>query len=117
ALASASRSHDTRDVIALLALGEALEAASLPELAARAYGSIADLHPHSADMLRVAAGRLDALGEDSLPLAIELWRRARDDRPDHPAGHHALAMALLRAGAYEDAFETLASSLTLTFDN
>ena len=116
ALASAARARDGRDVVALLALGESLEAASLPELAARAYGSIADLYPHSADMLRVAAGRLDALGEENLPLAIELWRRAKDDRPDHPAGHHALAMALLRAGAHDEAFETLRSALAISFD-
>ena len=115
-LAAAARARDSRDVSALLALGEALEAASLPELAARAYGSIADLRPHDAESLRVAAGRLDAMGGDRMPLAIELWRRAKDDRPDHPAGHHALAMALLRVGAYEEASDTLSAALAMTFE-
>ncbi|HSO34044.1 MAG TPA: AgmX/PglI C-terminal domain-containing protein, partial [Labilithrix sp.] len=117
ALAVASEAHarDARDVIALLALGEALDAAALPALAARAYGSIADLYPHDAAMLRVAAGRLEALGVESLPLAIELWRRAKDDRPDHPAAHHALALALLRAGAYAEALDTLEAALARTF--
>jgi len=115
-LASAARSRDGDDVSALIALGEALEAASLPALAARAYGSIADLHPHDAESLRVAAGRLDVMGKGCMPLAIELWRRAKDDRPDQPAGHHALAMALLRVGAYEQASDTLSAALAITFD-
>lgn len=56
------------------------------------------------------------MGGDRMPLAIELWRRAKDDRPDHPAGHHALAMALLRVGAYEEASDTLSAALAMTFE-
>jgi hypothetical protein len=101
------------DVAAILALGEAFEAAGMPDEAARAYGSIADLYPHRADMLRVAGGRLSALG--SHRLAIELLRRAKDDRPDQPSSHHLLAMALLAAGDHGRAFETLETAIRLPY--
>ena len=114
-IAADAHARDGRDVVALVALGEALEAAQLTELAARAFGSIADQHPHDADMLRVAAGRLEALGPETLPLAIELWRRAKDDRPDQPGAHHALALALLRAGARDEAVRTLDAALEISF--
>jgi tetratricopeptide (TPR) repeat protein len=109
--AAAAHAADARDVVALLALGEALEAADMREPAARAYGSIADLQPHRAEMLRLAGARLRRLGPAARPLAIELLRRARDDRPDQPSSHHLLAMALLEAGDHERAFDALAEGL------
>lgn len=111
ARAAAARSEAPRDVAALLALGEALSAADRPALAARAYGSIADLHAHRAEMVRLAGARLRRVGPGARPLAIALLRRARDDRPDEPSSHHLLAMALLEDGTYEAAFDALAEGL------
>jgi hypothetical protein len=111
-LAAAARARAPRDTTTLLALGEAFEAAGLVAQASRAYGSIADLEPHRADRLSVASARLAHLGGDSLPLALELARRAAEDRPDLPSSHHLLAMTLLQSGAYAEAFEVLSHALT-----
>lgn len=115
AIASAARSRDARDVMALVALGEALEAAHEGELAARAYGSVADLRPNDAEMLRVAASRIEHAAGAPTPLSIELLRRAVADRPDLPHGRHALGVALLRAGAHEEAFGVFAAAFTASF--
>ncbi len=104
-ISTAAVAERTDDVLALLALGESLEAAGLRKDAARAYGSIADLNPNRADMLRAAGTRLSAIGAH--PLAIELLTRARDDRPDQPSSHHLLAMALFAAGAPTHALAVL----------
>jgi len=95
------------DVLALLALGEAWEAAGEPAAAARAYGSLIDLFPSRADLRRLAGERLDKLGEAGRELAIDTYQKAVLERPDHPSGHRLLAWALLRAGRYEAAFEAL----------
>jgi tetratricopeptide (TPR) repeat protein len=117
ALSVAKEAHARRidDVGALLALGEAFEAARLPGQAARAYGSIADIYPHRADMLRVAGGRLAALGGTSLSLAIELLRRAQGDRPDQPSSYQLLAMAWLAAGRSTEALATLDAAAEAAF--
>jgi hypothetical protein len=127
-VASAARAHDPRDVLALLALGEAYDRAGLPDLALRAYGSIADLAPNDASMLRIAATHLAVIGATgatgapaptgattATPLVLELLRRAAEDRPDRPHGRHAYAMALLRAGAYERAFDVLAQAIGTSY--
>jgi hypothetical protein len=114
-VAANSHAHDLRDAPTLAALGEAFEAAGYPDQAARAYGSIADLEPHRADRLRAAAARLAHLGGENLSLAIELARRALGDRPDVPSSHHLLALTLLQAGRYEEAFDTLAHARTISF--
>jgi tetratricopeptide (TPR) repeat protein len=99
------------DVLALLALGEAWEAAGEKDAAARAYGSIIDLFPSRVDMRRLAGERLERLGETGLGLAIDTYRKAVADRPDHPSGHRLLAWALLRAGHPEEAFGALEAGL------
>lgn len=95
------------DVLALLALGEAWEAAGEKAAAARAYGSLIDLFPSRVDLRRLAGERLERLGEAGLGLAIDTYRKAAVDRPDHPSNHRLLAWALLRAGQPEAAFEAL----------
>jgi tetratricopeptide (TPR) repeat protein len=95
------------DVLALLALGEAWEAAGEPAAAARAYGSLIDLFPSRADLRRLAGERLERLGDAGRELAIDTYQKAVAERPDHPSGHRLLAWALLRAGRYEAAFEAL----------
>jgi Vault protein inter-alpha-trypsin domain/Tetratricopeptide repeat len=95
------------DVLALLALGEAWEAAGERKAAARAYGSLIDLYPGRADLRRLAGERLERLGSDGLGLAIDTYQKAVLDRPDHPSGHRLLAWALLRAGRHEEAFAAL----------
>jgi tetratricopeptide (TPR) repeat protein len=99
------------DVLALLALGEAWEAAGEPAAAARAYGSLIDLFPSRADLRRLAGERLERLGNAGLALAIDTYEKAVLDRPDHPSGHRLLAWALLRAGRYEEAFAALEKGL------
>ena len=103
----------TDDVVALLALGESLGAAGLISDAARAYGSIADLYPNRADMLRTAGTRLSGIGAHTL--AIELLRRAKDERPDQPSSHHLLAMALFAAGSHAEAIAVLGKAIALDF--
>jgi hypothetical protein len=65
-----------RDLVAMriLALGEALEANGMGLLAARAYGSIADLYPNRAELLRTAGERIDRVGARAL--AVDVYRRA-----------------------------------------
>lgn len=105
------READPTDVMAVVALGEALEANAEVEAAARAYGSIIDMFPERADMRRFAGSRLEHLGSAGGRLAINSYRRAREQRPDHPSSHRLLAFALLRAGRHESAFEVLAAAL------
>jgi tetratricopeptide (TPR) repeat protein len=95
------------DVLALLALGEAWEAAGERSAAARAYGSLIDLYPGRADLRRLAGERLERLGKEGMDLAIDTYRKAVLDRPDHPSGHRLLAWALLRAGRPGEAFAAL----------
>ena len=101
------RREQPGDVLALIALGEALEAKGDRPLAARAYGSLIDLFPGRADLRRFAGERLERLADTARGLAIDTYRRAVDDRPDHLTGHRLLAMALVRAGRPADAFAAL----------
>ena len=109
AMALARRWHreSPDDLMALTALGRAAEADGNLPLAARAYGSIAELHPSSAPMLRFAAGRLQALGPAGLRLATTFLKEARRQRSDHPSSHRALAWVHVQRQQYEDAFEVL----------
>ena len=86
------------DLPALLALARAASAAGDRTLAARAYGSLIDLFPSRAELRRAAGQGLEQLGADGLALAIDSYRRAVAQRPDHPAGHRLLGLALWRAG-------------------
>ncbi|MBL4635754.1 MAG: hypothetical protein JKY56_17970, partial [Kofleriaceae bacterium] len=103
---------DTASVLALVALGESLEAAGVPRLAARAYGSIIDLFPSRADLRRFAASRLARLPGDGVALAVDSLRKAVAQRPDHLTGHRLLAFALVRAGNLPQAFAALETGLT-----
>ena len=58
---TAAHAADPGDVIALIALGEALEAQRDLARAARAYGSLIDLFPSRADLRRFAGARLERL--------------------------------------------------------
>jgi len=108
------RAAEPGDVLALVALGEALGATGRTELAVRAYGSIIDLYPSRADMRRFAGQRLESLSAE-MELASDTYSVAVQQRPDHPVGHRLLAYALLRQGQPARAFVTLESGLTSRF--
>lgn len=113
-LASEWQLENPGDVAAILALGESLEARGSSAMAARAYASLVDLYPGRAELVRVAAERLDRVG-GALPaargLAIDAYRRALRDRPDHATGYRLLAWSLVRAGQLDEAFEVLGAGL------
>jgi len=104
------------DIMALIALGEALERGSKPAAAARAYGSIIDLYPSRADLRRFAGERLERLaGKDALELALDTFKKARDNRPDHPSSHRLYAFALVKAGRLQEAFEAMAKGAATVY--
>ncbi len=109
--ALAWRREEPGDVLALLGLGEALEARRDLAMAARAYGSIIDLYASRADLRRFAGERLERLAAAGRQLAIDTYRHAVADRPDHLTGHRLLAMALVRAGKHQEAFAALVHGL------
>lgn len=108
-------SESPGDVLALLALGEVWETAGETSAAARAYGSLIDLFPGRVDLRRLAGERLERLGDAGIELAIDTYRKAVEDRPDHPTGHRLLAWALLRAGRFEEAFAALERGLDQSY--
>ncbi|CAN5849246.1 hypothetical protein BH11MYX3_BH11MYX3_07850 [soil metagenome] len=93
------------DVLSLIALGEVLEARHDKVQAARVYGSIIDLFSSRADLRRWAGERLERVG--GRELAIDTYRRAVADRPDHVTGHRLLAYALVRSGDLAGAFAAI----------
>jgi hypothetical protein len=109
--ALAWQSDEPGDVMALIALGEALEAAGRPALAARAYGSIIDLFPARADMRRFAGERLERLAEHGNAIAADNYAKAVAQRPDHLTGHRLLAYALVRQGKHAEAFDAAMAGL------
>ncbi len=107
-LAQDWRASAPGDVLAVLALGEAYARSGEARQAARAYGSLIDLYPSRADLRRAAANRLEGLLDPAaLPLAVDSYRVALDQRPDHPTAHHLLAMALAKSGDLSAAFEVI----------
>ena len=114
ALARAWHADAPGDVLALIALGEALEATHDVPAAARTYGSIIDLYPTRADLRRFAGERLERLAHPGTPeraLVIDTYRRAVADRPDHVTGHRLLAYALVRDADYAGAFAAILAGL------
>jgi tetratricopeptide (TPR) repeat protein len=108
-LALSWRERDAGDVLALVALGECWESLGEMDSAARAYGSIVDLFPGRADMRRFAGERLERVrGAAALALAVDTFRKAVEQRPDHPASHRLLGFALLKQGHAHAAFDALA---------
>lgn len=105
------------DVLAVVALGEALEASGRPLWAARAYGSIIDLFPSRADLRRFAGARLERVRHASaLTLAADTYAVARDQRPDHPTSHRLLGYSLLKKGDHAGAFDALEKGLSACTD-
>jgi outer membrane protein OmpA-like peptidoglycan-associated protein len=102
------QAREPGNVLAIVGLGEALEANRKGDEAARVYGSIIDLFPGRADLRRFAGERLGRLAN---PLAIDTFRRAVADRPDHLTGHRLLAYALVRANQHADAFAAILAAL------
>lgn len=109
--ARAWQAKEPGNVLALIALGQALEATGNKAEAARAYGSIIDLFPARADLRRYAGSRLESLGKDGLALAVDSFEKAVAQRPDHVSSHRFLALALARQGDYEAAFSALEKGL------
>ncbi len=110
--ARAWRARDPGDVLALLALGEAAEASHDTTLASRAYGSLIDLFPGRADLRRYAGQRLERVRDGrALALAVDTFGKAVEQRPDHPAGHRLLGMALVKLGRPSEAFDAIARGL------
>lgn len=103
------------DVLALVAVGEVREAQGDAAAAARVYGSLIDLFPSRADIRRMAGERLERLGEAGLPLAIDTYAHAVEQRPDHPASHRLYAYALLKAGRHAEAFAALEAALDRSY--
>jgi tetratricopeptide (TPR) repeat protein len=101
--------------LAIVALGEAHEAAQHPDLATRAYGSLIDLYPGRADIRRFAGTRLEGLGSLADSLAIDTYGRARALHPDNPTSHRLLAFAHVRSGRFADAFDVLARAVSLDY--
>ena len=110
-LATAWHDQSPGDVLAALALGEALVAAGDRRTAARAFGSLIDLHPARADLRRHAGERLAPLGDPGLALAIDTYKKAVDQRPDHPTGRRLLAYALASAGRHADALTEILAAV------
>jgi len=106
-LAQAWHADAPGDVLALIGLGEALEANGDKIQAARIYGSIIDLYASRADFRRFAGERLERIGGATRSLVIDTYRKAVADRPDHVTGHRLLAHALARSGDYAGAFAAI----------
>ncbi|HET9987899.1 MAG TPA: hypothetical protein VFQ65_05250, partial [Kofleriaceae bacterium] len=108
------------NVLALIGLGDALEANGSATTAARVYGSIIDLYPGRADMRRFAGERLARLSNAkpaTTELILDTYRRAVADRPDHLTGHRLLAYALVRAGKPAEAFDAVLAALDQPYRN
>jgi TonB family protein len=115
AAASAWHARDPGEVLALIALGEALEAGGDFARAARAYGSIIDLFPSRADLRRFAGERLERIGPAARPLAADTYDKALAQRPDHPSAYRLRAFALLRLGDLAGAFALLERAIARPF--
>jgi tetratricopeptide (TPR) repeat protein len=105
--AAAWHDREPGNVLALIGLGDVLEARRDLDTAARVYGSIIDLYPARADFRRFAGERLERIGKAQRALVIDTYRRAALQRPDHLTGHRLLAYALVRDGQYAAAFAAI----------
>lgn len=113
--ALAWRTEESGNVMAIVALGESLEAAGQLQLAARAYGSIIDLFPSRSDLRRFASTRLISLTEVGEGLSVDSLQKAAEQRPDHLSVHRLLGYALLRSGDLEAAFTAVEKGLQRSY--
>jgi len=114
--ALAWRARDAGDVLALVALGECWEVLGDAAQASRAYGSLIDLFPGRADIRRFAGERLERVrSAAALALAVDTYRKAVEQRPDHPASHRLLGFALLKQGHPRAAFEAIAAGAARSY--
>lgn len=113
------RQREPGDVLALTALGAALSASGNIAEAERAFGSIVDLYPSRADLRRYAGARLEALRSTptGLRLATDTYKKAVEQRPDHPSSHRLYAFALSRLGQHAEAFAALRAGLNQRYPN
>jgi tetratricopeptide (TPR) repeat protein len=112
--ARAWRNNAPTDLLAVIALGEAFEAAKDLVGAARAYGSIIDLFPERAEMRRFASGHLERVDSpEAIELARDALSKAMADRPDHLTTYRMLAYVLLKQGSQAEAFGVLRKALTV----
>ncbi|MBL0215773.1 MAG: hypothetical protein IPQ07_18070 [Myxococcales bacterium] len=109
--ARAWHAKDPGDVLALIGMGDALEAKQDLATAARMYGSLIDLFPGRADLRRFAGERLERIGAASRTLMIDTYQRAVEERPDHMTGHRLLAYALVRDGKLAEAFAAILAGI------
>ena len=116
-LSAAQRWHHESpgDVLALIAMGEALESLGKLRTAARVYGSLIDLFPSRADMRRYAGYRLDRLAGEGRRLAVDTYRHAVAQRPDHPNSHRLYAWALVRDARVDEAFDAILAGAERTY--
>jgi hypothetical protein len=97
------------DPISALALGMTDDALGDTSHAARAYGSLVDLAPRSASAFRSAATFLE---KDAPSTALELLRSAGElEHHEWITSQGALALALARSGAWDEATDVLLSTL------
>lgn len=106
------QAEEPGNVLALIALGDCLQAKGQTAKAARVFGSIIDLFPSRADLRRYAGSRLQTLGDDGIDLAIDSFAKAVEQRPDHVSSHRFYAFALARAGKLEEAMDALEAGLS-----
>ena len=109
--AARAQIESSADLGALLALGAAADARGADALALRAYGSLIDLYPGQAEIVRAAAVRLERLGGDGLALALDAYARAAADRPDHLHGMRLWAWARARTGDLDGALAVIERAL------
>ncbi|HUS32006.1 MAG TPA: hypothetical protein VMZ53_26075, partial [Kofleriaceae bacterium] len=117
ALAKARDWHakEPGNVLALIALGDALEANGSSGTAARVYGSIIDLFPGRADMRRFAGERLSRIQQNAPNLIVDTYKRAVADRPDHMTGHRLYAYSLVRTGKHAEAFAAILAGVDQSY--
>ncbi len=99
------------EILPLVAYGRAL-LKSDSQQAARAFGSLIDLHPARADIRRFAANLLESTGAHGQGLAADSYAASQKLRPDHISGYAQRALALARTRHYAAALDLLAESLT-----
>jgi tetratricopeptide (TPR) repeat protein len=98
------------EVLPLVLYGQAL-ARSDPHQAARAFGSLIDLHPARADLRRYAGNLLESVGPAGQIAALDTYAKAVKLRPDHVSGYPQYAWALVRAGKFDTALTQLEAAL------